>query len=149
MKGSNLNFFPKPPPALHPLPMSYLTFACPLCQQAFQADADHLGQSVSCPHCEQPIALPMGIPAAADASSTGDAPPPPPAIDATNSSTSTTVRVSETGRRTLRAGNEIIEVKELTPKQRAAFRRRVNLVVSVVCAVVLMSAVAGLLWWRG
>jgi hypothetical protein len=155
-----------------------LAFQCPRCAAPFQVAAAHQGQAVACPHCGGAVAIPAATsptswPGEARESLAGDSkrtvgqraayhvhvvsadrePPPvrgaPAGRDSPPTAEAPPIAFAERTRKVVKFEGEAYEVRSLSSQERAAFRRRVNLVVFILTAAALAVAVLGLLWWRG
>jgi hypothetical protein len=151
--------------------MPQLTFRCPLCEGAFQVASEDQGQAVACPHCGGAVATPSAdAPAAGRGSEAADyleAVAEPRSVSHALGTASTPRQRVDRGPplsdpadrdappvrpREGRFGEATAQVHEiggLTREQRAAFRRRVNLLVFAISAAILAIAVACLLLWSG
>lgn len=107
-----------------------IEFDCPLCSGAFEAPAELLGGEVECPHCGGVVEL-SAVP--------GEEPSEPATQPAeVVSPAPATIAQQETRRQP--AETQPVERQPLTREQRAAQRRRLNLLLAVVGGVVLLIA---------
>jgi hypothetical protein len=149
--------------------MLRLAFRCPLCEMPFQVAAQSQGQAVRCPHCARPVAIPEAT-RPAEPADNGLARPPQTrsrtggeraqapasstrprwrlADEGPKVSENPGVRVLDRHTKTVEVGGQSYEVHSLSPQERRAFRRRVNLWIFAISAALLSLTVAGLLLWR-
>ncbi|TWT85202.1 hypothetical protein Pla123a_00080 [Posidoniimonas polymericola] len=123
-------------------------FDCPLCGGAFEADLAMLGQEVECPHCDrvvelpqpsemQPSELPPGElqPDGPPSENSGQAQPEP----AGASQSAAPATRDEPPSRAAAEPAAATESRPLTREERAAARRRLNLTLAAVGAVILIA----------
>jgi hypothetical protein len=137
--------------------MSQLAFQCPHCAEPFQVAIVQQGQAVVCPHCGQAVAVPprpganVSPPTSTHQQRLADRDPPPfrraEASGKDRASGESPISVQAEPKRIVHHAGQAYEVHSLTPEERAAFRRRVNLVVFGITALALALAVVGLLLW--
>lgn len=144
----------------HAEPTPAFEFDCPLCGGAFEADLAMLGQEVECPHCGQVVELPAtseldagspvdpadqpqaGPPAVkkpaeragttAQTQTPSDLPPTPSKAPAS------TAPKQPPASKPPKESKPRAEAKPLSREERAAARRRLNLTLAAVGAVILI-----------
>ncbi|MCE9545396.1 MAG: hypothetical protein K8T25_07755 [Planctomycetia bacterium] len=146
--------------------------ACPWCNGSFQVTADMVGQQVACPHCNESVSVPVAEagpfdpppvvehaepapPPAAEAIAAGQPtavstdPMAPASIAATadihavaTTAAATAVLAPEQSTRKIVVGDKVVEIRRLTPEQRARRRFTRNLVMIGICVVIMICTLA-------
>lgn len=152
-----------------PEPTLY-AFDCPVCNGAFEVEAQWLGQAIPCPHCDEDVQLPEPEPESEPAAPAEPLPPPPlpsslpsstPRFDvevespvaasdqsvsepspspALEPPTPAPERKSSPNANSASPNDVKIDRDQgvrLTPEERAALRKKMNLALAVIGAVLL------------
>lgn len=130
--------------------MTSLALACPYCSGQIEAAASAAAQVITCPNCHRPVTIPATNPPPLAASDTvaqrgsatrSDSPPLP-------SSPGSPFDLAEPKKVVLNRQGEPIELRRLTPEERARYRRRLNWIFALVGMILLAIALAVLLRLR-
>lgn len=118
---------PSPPPSE--------LLGCPLCGGAFQVTAEMAGEQMACPHCRGIVTIP-GVPTATGA---GNSTLVPDAMLA--------FRISDSTKKIM-MGDRVVEVRRLTPEQKAKRRLIKRVVLIGFCTAVLIGSMIYLVYFR-
>lgn len=123
--------------------MTSLALACPYCSGQIEAQASTASQTIHCPQCNRPVTIPAATPPPLAASlATRSEPPPPPAPP------KTPFDLAEPKKVILNRRGEPIELRRLTPEERARYRSRLNWIFASIGMILLAIALAVLLRLR-
>lgn len=102
-----------------------LAVACPWCRGAIAVSAELAGQAAGCPICARGFLVPL---------------PPPPEPPRPRGE----LEFDEPAAKTIEAGDGVIELRRLTPKEQAARRARRNLLMLLSGMAILTAIVLAL-----
>ncbi|MCE9555536.1 MAG: hypothetical protein K8T91_19485 [Planctomycetes bacterium] len=110
---------------------------CPHCGGAFQVTAEMAGQQMACPHCRGIVTIP-GAPASGDATA-GNSTLQPDAMMA--------FRIPDNTKKIV-VGDRVVEVRRLTPEEKAKRRLIKRVVLIGFCTAVLIGSMIYLVYFR-